>query len=556
MEVATTAPIAAGAATAAPVSYIQHPSSALYVGNLASDVTDNMLIEKFNAVNVRVCVDGNTHRSLGYAYVNMPTQEAAKEAIDMHNATIFHGRPMRVAYSQRDPSLRRSGVGNLYVKGLAETIDESSFLDTLQQFGSVISVKISVDNNGISRGYGFVQYANEDGAKKAIAQLNGNNLEGKQVYVFPYKTKQQRNLEKEKNFTNVFVKNLPPTLDDEELKALFGKYGSIKRSTVRYRDPTRDAKAPKVSKGYGFVDFDEHESARAAIAGLNGNVMDESHTLVVERALSKNEMSAMVKHPKYLENNSQPSLCYVKHLTEAVTEQMLYTLFSQYGTIKSHRIMKDGNGQSKGVGFVCFETPDEAEKAIHNLNSKFVEGKPLYVAKYQSKLERQRNYEFRIRQQQQYFGPMMYPGMPNMMIPMYPQQFRRANPPMGRFPQQQIASMYGNPRANRPFNNPMGSFPQQPVMSMPPRQIPQQQQPKQDLAQQLAGMKPDAQKQHIGEILYSKTSKRYDGPTASRITGMLLELDMTELLNLVEHEDALTVKENESMKALNDFKAN
>jgi polyadenylate-binding protein len=56
---------------------------------------------------------------------------------------------------------------------------------------------------------------------------------------------------------------------------------------------------------------------------------------------------------------------YVKNLDEAVDEATLREAFGAHGTITSVRIMKDqATGNSKGFGFVCFSSPEEATKAV------------------------------------------------------------------------------------------------------------------------------------------------------------------------------------------------
>lgn len=148
------------------------------------------------------------------------------KAMEVLNYTPIMGRPIRIMKAQRDPSTRKSGVGNVFVKGLDNDIDSRTLHDTFEVFGAITSAKVALDDQLAPLGYGYVQYETPEAAQAAVERANGMLLKGKQLHVAPYKSKAQRDMNR--GFTNVYCKNLPESVVDEDsFKALFSDYGNI-----------------------------------------------------------------------------------------------------------------------------------------------------------------------------------------------------------------------------------------------------------------------------------------------------------------------------------------
>ncbi|XP_047179957.1 polyadenylate-binding protein 8-like [Vigna umbellata] len=606
-----------GAAAAAGGN--QFVTTSLYVGDLDPNVTDSQLYDLFSqlgqVVSVRVCRDLTSRRSLGYGYVNYSNPQDAARALDVLNFTPLNNKPIRIMYSHRDPSIRKSGAGNIFIKNLDRAIDHKALHDTFSTFGNILSCKVATDSSGQSKGYGFVQFDNEESAQKAIENLNGMLLNDKQVYVGPFLRKQERETAIDKaKFNNVFVKNLADSTSDDELKTIFGEFGTI-TSAVVMRDG--DGK----SKCFGFVNFENADDAARAVEALNGKKFDDKEWYV-GKAQKKSERENELKQRfeqsmKEAADKYQGANLYVKNLDDSISDDKLKELFSPFGTITSCKVMRDPNGVSRGSGFVAFSTPEEASRALSEMNGKMVVSKPLYVTLAQRKEDR------RARLQAQ-FAQMRPVGMPPSVgprVPMYPpggpgigqQIFYGQGPPAiipsqpGFGYQQQLVPgmrpgaapvpnffvpmVQQGQQGQRPGGRRAVQQSQQPVPMMPQQMLPRgrvyryppgrgmpdvpmpgvaggmfsvpydvggmplrdaslsQQIPIGALASALANASPEQQRTMLGENLYPLV-EQLEPDNAAKVTGMLLEMDQTEVLHLLESPEALKAKVAEAMDVL------
>ncbi|RVE70705.1 hypothetical protein OJAV_G00067090 [Oryzias javanicus] len=396
-----------------------YPLASLYVGDLHPDVTEAMLYQKFSPagpiVSIRVCRDIITRRSLGYAYINFQQPADAECALDTMNYDVIKGRPIRIMWSQRDPALRKSGVGNIFIKNIDDSIDNKALYDTFSAFGNILSCKVVCDERG-SKGYGFVHFETQEAANRAIETMNGMLLNDRKVektgkkvehgivnpelrslwkkcqvsqirFVGHFKSRKEREVEfgtKVMKFTNIYIKNFGDNLTDEKLKDVFSAFG--KTLSVRVM---KDEKGR--SRGFGFVNFAHHEDAQKAVDEMNGKEMN-GKIIYVGRAQKRLERQGELK--RKFDQLKQDRIqryqgvnLYVKNLDDSIDDERLRKEFSPYGTITSAKVMTEAS-QSKGFGFVCFSSPEEATKAVTEMNGRIVATKPLYVALAQRREER------------------------------------------------------------------------------------------------------------------------------------------------------------------------
>ncbi|XP_050299385.1 sex-lethal homolog isoform X2 [Anthonomus grandis grandis] len=132
--------------------------------------------------------------------------------------------------------------------------------------GNVESIKIMRDyKTGYSYGFGFVKYYKEEDAAKAINMLNGFNFRNKRL-----KVSYSRPPGTDMRDSNLYITNLPKDVTEQDVENLFKDYGEIVQRTV-----LKD-KHTGMPRGVAFVRFSKGEEAQAAIANLDGKLLENA----------------------------------------------------------------------------------------------------------------------------------------------------------------------------------------------------------------------------------------------------------------------------------------
>lgn len=82
---------------------------------------------------------------------------------------------------------------NLFIGSLAYATTDDGLKAHFEQIGPVKSARVITDREtGRSKGFGFVEYENDDDNQKAVDQLNGKELDGRSINVSLARPREER----------------------------------------------------------------------------------------------------------------------------------------------------------------------------------------------------------------------------------------------------------------------------------------------------------------------------------------------------------------------------
>lgn len=311
---------------------------------------------------------------------------------------------------------------NLIVNYLPQTMTQEEIRSLFSSIGEVESCKLIRDKvTGQSLGYGFVNYHRPEDAEKAINTLNGLRLQNKTI-----KVSYARPSSEAIKGANLYVSGLPKNMTQQDLEGLFSAFGGIITSRILCDNITvrqfvgAGENVTGLSKGVGFIRFDQRLEAERAIQELNGTIpkgSTEPITVKFANNPSNNNkaipplaayltpqatrrFAGPIHHPtgrfRYsplagdlLANSMLPGnamngsgwCIFVYNLAPETEENVLWQLFGPFGAVQSVKVIRDlQTNKCKGFGFVTMTNYDEAVVAIQSLNGYTLGNRVLQVS--------------------------------------------------------------------------------------------------------------------------------------------------------------------------------
>lgn len=341
---------------------------------------------------------------------------------------------------------------SLFVRSLPASVTVERLTEHFSQSYPLKHATVVTDpQTKISKGYGFVTFADPEDAQNAAMELNNSVLDGRKIKVEVAEPRHREHLQDEEQSApsskaaglradrekrqreaqppKLIVRNLPWSIkESEDLALLFRSYGKIKHADIPKR-------GPGVQAGFGFVVIRGRKNAEKAIAGVNGKEVD-GRTLAVDWAVDKAtwnnlqrgdenggeaDKEVLVQPSKSVrgittesedavttENSvrsddlggddgdesledaddaddaaapgtediedsykgdvseEEPTI-FVRNLPFTCTDDILHEHFSNFGAVRYARVVFDHETErSRGTGFVCFFNEDDAKSCVKN----------------------------------------------------------------------------------------------------------------------------------------------------------------------------------------------
>ncbi|KAI0792393.1 hypothetical protein C8Q75DRAFT_714526 [Abortiporus biennis] len=228
------------------------------------------------------------------------------------------------------------------VKHLPPGYTDSQLYDLFRPYGALASVRTQAP---FGKDTGVVEFWREEDAREAEEAMHCADVEGQNIAVQVYQPRRAANITEFNAAAPTFVPS-----------------GSVFPYPTQYSPPRSTPYNPSPSRSPVFVHGPGQQVQLAPLIGPGSN----SHSGLID-----------------------PCNLFIKNLDTSIDSNGLFTHFRNFGQIVSARVMRNESGESRGFGFVSYQTPDQAAAAMHAMNGIVIGSKQLVVRLHEPKQLRQ-----------------------------------------------------------------------------------------------------------------------------------------------------------------------
>jgi len=296
--------------------------------------------------------DRQTGQRKGYAFAEYSQSIEAVQAANELNGTQMGTHFLKACLSRpQDPTITNA---NLHITGIPKSWVIIDLFNYFRFLGQLVSCKLLTDPvTRMSRGIGFVRFANHQQASDARSQLNGQKPYGEvEPFIITYAHSHGPSVLRRRRETNSSGSSSSGTTSP-----------ALSQTTSVETQP--EASEPTTSY---LMTLPMPEPVRISPPPLTAQ---EIATFMTNHL----PLFAGLPRPARQYFNSWP--IFVGNLDNTQNETFLRMVFQQYGALESVKIMRMGEADGHGYGFVNMWNPDEAIVAVLSVHGKEENGRKL-----------------------------------------------------------------------------------------------------------------------------------------------------------------------------------
>ncbi|GAB7325167.1 hypothetical protein MBLNU13_g09247t1 [Cladosporium sp. NU13] len=336
----------------------QHKRS-LFVRSLPPSATSESLTALFSdsypVKHAVAILDPATKTCRGFGFVTFADAEDAARARTEFNGHVIEGKKIRIEIAERRHREGEEGTEHkakkevekaearqppkLIVRNLPWTIKNPKQLEKLfLSYGKVKQAYIPRKSGGLMAGFGFVLMRGRPNAEKAIAGVNGKEIDGRTIAV------------------------------DWAVKK--DEYEKIAAGEDEEAGEEQEDDEDEGSDGGARVDDDDEESVGDDKDSQDEDEMDDEDD---EDDDEDGDMDEEMEdeedeQPKQHRSEDKSATLFIRNLPFNCTDEDLEDHFTQFGSVRYARVVMDhATGRSRGTGFVCFYDPKDAYGCLREI---------------------------------------------------------------------------------------------------------------------------------------------------------------------------------------------